>query len=214
MSKLTPSRSPVFFCFCGPTASGKSTISRELLKLDSKLQLSISTTTRAPRPGEKDGEHYFFVSEEEFNRRIANRLFMEHAMFSMHYYGTEKRNIELAEHSGRDLLLDIDLQGVKEFKRLYPAQTVTTFVFPPSFADLKMRLVNRASDSKEQIKNRLEVAQGEIELLSMPGFSDYFLLNDQLEEAVKLAQSIVSAERIRMTRFNMNSLKGILKTSD
>ena len=139
---------------------------------------------------------------------------MEHAMFSMHYYGTEKRNIELAEQSGKDLLLDIDLQGVKEFKRLYPAQTVTTFVFPPSFVDLKKRLVNRASDSSEQIKNRLEVAEGEIELLSMPGFSDYFLVNDQLEEAVMQAQSIVSAERIRMARFNPESLKEILKARE
>lgn len=192
----------ILFCFAGPTASGKSTISKALAAEDSTLKLSISTTTRQPRAGEQDGREYFFVTPEEFEQRIKAGLFLEHAEFSGNRYGTEKRNIELAFADGRDLLLDIDVQGVQQLKTLYPAQTVTVFVTPPSMAELLARLSKRGSETADQTRLRLETAQKEIALLGSQGFSDYLIVNDALADALVAARNIVNAERLRFSRKN------------
>jgi guanylate kinase len=201
----------LFFCFAGPTASGKSTISRRLVDQDPELLLSISTTTRKPRTGEVDGKHYYFVDETEFERRIQQQLFLEHAEFSGHRYGTELRNLERARNERRDMLLDIEVQGVVQLKKLLGKQVITTFVFPPSFKELEKRLRARASESEEQIQRRLEVAHQEVAQLAAPGFSDYFLLNEDLASAVSLARSIIQVSRSRLDLLDFAQLSKLLK---
>jgi len=193
-------REAILFCFCGPAASGKSTICRELLALDEKLRLSISTTTRAPRGEEVDGEDYFFVTPAEFQKRISAGKFLEHAVFNEKHYGTEIANLEQAEAEGSDLLLDIDVQGAESLKKLYPGRTVVIFVFPPSFSVLEERFRSRGTEDEAKIQARLKIAQQEIEKLRSPGFSDYYLENDDLRNALKNAQAITAAERCRFSR--------------
>ena len=193
-------RSLIFFCLCGPGASGKSTISRQLVASDPTLKLSISTTTRAPRGNEQDGKEYHFVNEEEFERRVAASLFLEHASFGSRRYGTGEENLTDAVAAGQDLVLDIDVQGAAELKRLFGPQVVTVFVFPPSFAELESRFRARGTDSEARIEERLQLAEEEIRRLLAPGFSDYLLLNGVRAEALAHAQAIVSAERQRRSR--------------
>lgn len=204
-------RSPIFFCFSGPGGGGKSTVCRRLLGLDSSLRLSISTTSRQPRAEEVDEVHYFFVTREEFEDRLSAGCFLEHTEFGGNYYGTEKRNIELALSEHRDLLLDIEVEGVAQMKRLYGPQVVTTFVMPPSFAVLRQRLEQRGSDSEERIAQRLREAEREFAVLSNPAFSDYLLINDSLEECVKRAHSIISSERCRLSRCIEQSMQRLLR---
>ncbi len=193
-------RSLIFFCFCGPGASGKSTISRQLVASDPTLKLSISTTTRAPRGSEQNGREYHFVSEEQFQSLVDRSLFLEHATFGSRRYGTGEANLTEAVAAGQDLILDIDVQGAAELKRLFGPQVVTVFVFPPSFAELEFRFRARGTDSDERIEERLQLAEEEIRRLLAPGFSDYLLLNGELEVAFAHAQAIVSAERQRRAR--------------
>ena len=147
-----------------------------------------------------EGEDYFFVSEEEFKKRVADDCFIEHVVFSSNHYGTEKRNIDLAIEKGCDLLLDIDVQGVEQLKQLYPKRLVCIFVFPPSFDALVERLRARGTESEEQIESRLEIARKEIAKLREPSFSDYLVINDQLEASTSEVKSIVIAERNRLSR--------------
>ncbi len=195
-----PKHHPIFFCFCGPAASGKSTLCRELVRLDSRLRLSVSTTTRSPRGEEKDGIDYYFVSDAEFQNRIASGRFLEHAVFNGKRYGTELGNLESAESDGADLLLDIDVQGAEALKKLRPADTVVIFIFPPSMAVLEERFRARGTEDEEKIQARLQIARKEIETLRSPGFSDYYIENDDLQQAVKSSQAIVDAERCRFHR--------------
>ena len=188
----------LLFTLTGPIASGKSTIAKQLAKTDPSLFLSISTTTRTPRKGEVDGEDYFFVSEEEFQEKIKSGEFLEYAEFCGNHYGTELRNIELAGSKGKDLLLDIEVQGVEQLKLKHGENLICVFVFPVSFAEMKSRLVTRGKDSEEQIAKRLKRAEQEVEVLKDKDFSDYFLLNDKLELAVEQARTIVTAERLRL----------------
>jgi len=216
---MNAERRSILFCFCGPTASGKSTICRELLKRDALkvpsqphdgLRLSISTTTRKPREDEVESQDYYFVGEDEFQKRIEQGLFIEHAQFSGNHYGTERRNVDEALDQGFDLLLDIEVQGVQKLKYLFPDDVITTFVFPPSFEVLVERLRARAAEDEAQIKKRLETAKKEIEILSNTEFSQYLLLNNDLSKTVDLAQNIVSSERSRLGRFRAAYLDRIV----
>ena len=191
---------PILFAFCGPSASGKSTILRELAGQEPSLMLSISTTTRAPRGKETEGVDYYFVAEEEFEKRVANGLFLEHAAYGGCRYGTERRNIEDASRISADLLLDIDVQGAESLKKEFKNQLVVTFVFPPSFDELVKRLEARATEGPEAIKKRISIAEQEIEKLLSPGFSDYLLINDDLTESIHLARAIILAERMSLPR--------------
>ena len=195
-------RSPILFSFCSPAGGGKSTICGELSAADPLLRRSISTTTRKPRGAEVDGTDYFFVDQAEFDRRVDAGLFVEHARFGGSCYGTEVRNVELAEQSAADLLLAIDVQGAASLKQRFPAQAVTVCVFPPSAEILEERLRMRGTESDVRIRERLAIAQEELRILSTPGFSDYFLLNDELGKTVLLAQAIIAAERQRFSRFD------------
>ena len=197
---MKPEREMICFCFCGPTASGKTSLSRRLVEQSTDLRLSISTTTRAPRQGETDGKEYHFVSKAEFEKRIAAGAFIEHATFNTEHYGTEKRNIDDAIKGGYDVVLDIEVQGVGQLKKLFGPRVVTVFVFPSSMDELEKRLRERGTEDENKIQARLKIAQGEVQTLRSPGFSDYLLVNDKLESALERAQQIVAAERIRFSR--------------
>ena len=148
-NSLIVKQDPILFCFCAPTAAGKTTITKELVRRDPKLLLSLSTTTRKPRPNEVEGRDYFFVTPEIFQEKVSRGEFLEHAVFSSSSYGTTKDNIERARASGADLILDIDVQGAEQIRALFPAQLVVVFVFPPSFDELKARLAARGTEDEE-----------------------------------------------------------------
>lgn len=209
MSELV-NRQSILYCFCAPAGSGKSTISRAVVEADPKLVLSISTTTRSPRSGEEPGVHYYFVSESAFAQKVADGEFVEHAFFGSYRYGTEKRNIEAAAAAGCDLILDIDVQGVRALKQLYGEQVVTVFVFPPSFHALEERLRGRGTESAARQLERLRRAKEELEILRGEGFSDYLIVNDRLGDAIASAQAIVRAERLRYRRLSTSFLSKLL----
>lgn len=190
----------IIFCFSGPAGSGKSSICQRISKSIDHLRLSISTTTRPPRVGEIDGVDYYFVTREEFQRRVASGDFLEHAEYSGNMYGTEKRNVEAAFLEGSDLLFDIEVQGVEQVKQIYGSEVVTVFVCPPSLKVLEERIRKRGKDSEEQIQSRLKIAVEEMGILFGPTFSDYVLVNDLLDEVVGAAEAIVQAERVRLSR--------------
>lgn len=200
----------ILFCFCAPSGSGKTTICKELLTLDQNLGLSVSTTTRKPRQGEVDGKDYYFVSEEEFQKRLQADLFVEHNMYAGNFYGTEKKVVNDSIKNSQDLLFDIDVHGVENLKKYYPDRVVSIFVFPPSFKVLKERLDLRASEDPEKLKSRLNEIQNEISFLRKPGFSDYLLINDKLERSLQLAQSIITVERVRFKRFSASFVDKML----
>lgn len=204
-------RQQLIFCICGPTASGKSSICGEILKRVSGVQLSVSSTTRKPRANELNARDYFFLTQEEFSNRIKDNQFIEYAEYSGNLYGTEKRNITSAFKKKNDLILEIEVQGVQQIKKLYPRQTVTIFVFPPSYAELEARLRKRATDSEAQIKQRLEIVKSELEVLSSEGFSDYLVVNEFLDTALKNVQGIIEAERLRYGRQDSDFIKELLK---
>lgn len=202
-------REKIIFCICGPTASGKSSVREHIVKRVSSLQFSVSTTTRASRAGERNGEDYFFVSEQEFAKRLEQGKFLEHAQYSGHLYGTEIRNLELAQRNNHDLLLEIEVQGVEQIKKRFAEKVVTLFICPPSLRELEARLRSRATDAEDQIQSRLQIAKQELTTLTSPGFSDYFILNEHLDDALKTIQSVIFAERARFSRLAEESLSAI-----
>jgi guanylate kinase len=194
-------RESILFCLCGPSGVGKSTISLELLKGVPELVLSISATTRPPRAGEKEGIHYYYKTRSQFEEEIARNEFLEWAIYNDQYYGTPLRNLREAQVKGLDLLLDIDVQGAKALREKAPGQTVVIFISAPSFSELQQRLVARASDTLESQAKRLHRAQEEQRLLSQPEVSDYLVVNSELSLAVEACQRIISAERMRLSRY-------------
>lgn len=180
------------FVFSGPSASGKGTICRELLK-DPGTWLSVSLTTRAPREGEEHGVHYYFVTREEYDRTVEEDGFLEHAEIYGNCYGTPKRYALEHMAAGEDVILEIEMQGALQIKKAYP-EAVLIFVLPPSLKELRSRILKRGSESEEQIEARMKTTISEIELL--PEY-DYFLVNDDLEEAIGTARSIMKAEHCK-----------------
>ena len=180
------------FVFSGPSATGKGTICRELLK-DPDTWLSVSLTTRAPREGEEHGVHYYFVTREEFDRTVEEDGFLEHAEIYGNCYGTPKRYALEHMAAGEDVILEIEMQGALQIKKAYP-EAVLIFVLPPSLKELQNRIRKRGSESEEQIAARMKTTLSEIELL--PEY-DYFLVNDDLDEAIATARSIMKAEHCK-----------------
>ncbi len=211
---MASNHSLILFCFCGPAGSGKSTICQELVRTDPSLTLSVSTTTRAPRGAEQEGIDYFFVSEEEFASRVAAGRFIEYATFGGHRYGTEASGLKTVAASGRDVLLDIDVQGAQQLKKIFPGQTVTIFVFPPSYSELVSRLRARGTDTEARIAERLRIADLEIARLLEPGFSDYLLINSERSSALDSARVVIAAERQRLDRFDPRFVGAMVKKSD
>ena len=199
------------YIISAPSGSGKSTLVNELRKLISNLDFSISYTTRRPRGSEQNGREYFFVPIQDFEEMIARGEFLEHANVFGNYYGTAKRFLEQAEHAGRDLLLDIDVQGAAQVKRKIQ-NAVSIFILPPDKKTLEWRLRNRSLDTEEVIQRRLLTAAKEIENYQS---YDYILINDRLEESIDELKAIVLSERLRRSGAKLsNGDKRILATAE
>jgi guanylate kinase len=179
------------YIISAPSGSGKSTLVNQVRKIVPELKFSISYTTRLARTGEQNGREYYFVSRPEFEGMIRNDDFLEYADVFGNYYGTARRFLREAEEEGKDLLLDIDVQGAEQIKRKIP-EAVRIFVMPPNRQELEKRLRTRSLDAEEVIQRRLVTASREIENYDK---YDYILVNDRLEESIDALKSILLAER-------------------
>ena len=189
-------RKGILFIISAPSGSGKTTLCTRLVESVDSLYRSISMTTRAPRPGEKDGMDYIFIEKPEFIKRLTKDEFFEWAKVFGEHYGTPKKHIMHMLKRGSDVLLSIDVQGAMKIKRL-KLDAVYIFILPPSIAMLKERLVNRSTDSKEAIRGRLRIAKKEI---ASSQKYDYVIVNNRLEPALDNLRAIIIAERCRVTR--------------
>ena len=187
-----PSHKPLVYIISAPSGSGKSTLVNELLKSVSDLEFSISYTTRAPRGSETNGRQYYFVTRTEFEQMIRDGAFLEHAEVFGNYYGTARRFLHDAEQNGRDLLLDIDVQGAAQIQQKLPNAT-SIFILPPNRKTLEERLRKRREDREEVIQRRLITASREIENYDR---YNYILVNDHLEESIEILQAVVLSERL------------------
>ncbi|WP_353683366.1 guanylate kinase [Thermodesulfovibrio sp. 3907-1M] len=194
------------FVISAPSGTGKTTLCDRLLKALTDLKMSISHTTRKPRPGETDGVDYFFVDKETFEKMISNEEFIEWAEVYGNFYGTSKNVISQLMKQGYDILLDIDAQGAKSIKKLYP-ESILIFILPPSMEELERRLLQRNED-KDTIKKRLSKAEEEI---SQYKFYDYIVINDNIEEALNDLLCIVCAERLKTKRIKHDEIEKIFK---
>ena len=190
-------RRGLMFILSSPSGAGKTTISRMLLDADPAIKLSVSVTTRPPRPGEVDGVHYYFVDDAEFDRLVEEDDFYEWAHVFGYRYGTPKGHIRNALKEGQDFLFDIDWQGTQQLKQKDDQDVVTVFILPPSLAELRKRLESRAQDSSEVIESRMERARGEI---SHWAEYDYVVVNDDVDACFAKVQEVLDAERMRRTR--------------
>ncbi len=188
-------RKPVVYIISAPSGSGKSTLVNEILKSVTDLEFSISYTTRPPRGSEIDGRQYYFISRPEFEQMIRDNKFLEYAEVFGNYYGTAKCFLEEAEQKGRDLLLDIDVQGAEQIQRKLPDAT-SIFILPPDRKTLEERLRKRSEDREEVIQRRLQTATREIENYER---YNYILVNDQLDESINCLRAIVRGERLLRT---------------
>ena len=180
-----------------PSGAGKTSISRQLLSADKDIALSISSTTRARRPGEVEGKDYHFVSEMDFKQRINEGYFLEHAQVFDNYYGTPRHLVEERLSAGTDVLFDIDWQGTQQLAQAARADLVSVFILPPSVAELERRLLTRAQDTAEVVAKRM--AKSADEMSHYPEY-DYVVVNYDLEKSVQAVSAILAAERLRRTR--------------
>ncbi len=171
----------------GFSGAGKGSIMRELLKSHPEYALSVSVTTRKPRPGEVDGKDYFFLSQEEFDRLVEEDGLLEHAGYVDHCYGTPRAYVEKAMAEGKDVLLEIEVQGARQVKEKR-SDAILLFVTPPSAGELEQRLVGRGTETPEVIKERMQRAAKEAQEMS---WYDYLIVNDNLEEAVELVHRTI-----------------------
>ena len=180
-----------------PSGAGKTTLSRQLLDNDKQIQLSVSATTRARRPGEKDGVDYRFVDTATFSGMIQRGEFLEHARVFDHYYGTPRAPVEAALNGGRDVLFDIDWQGTQQLQEKGRDDLVTVFILPPSTRDLEKRLLTRAQDSKDVVAQRMAKAADE---MSHYAEYDYTIINRDIATSLNQLKSILTAERLKRER--------------
>lgn len=180
-----------------PSGGGKSTIARALLERDGGLSLSVSVTTRPPRPGEEDGVHYFFRTPEQFEAMAAKGELLEHARVFDNCYGTPRAPVEAALGEGRDVLFDIDWQGNRQLTANARDDVVSVFILPPSMAELERRLRLRAQDSEDTVRRRMAEAAEEIGHWAE---YDYVIVNTDLEESIAAVQAILRAERLKRVR--------------
>ena len=194
MSTPAPSAAETtLFIVAAPSGAGKSSLVNALLELEPAISLSISHTTRPPRPGEEYGRHYYFVERADFEREVAEGVFLEHAEVHGNLYGTSRSTVQALFAQGRDVLLEIDWQGARQIRQAKP-DCVGVFILPPSRAELERRLRGRGSDSEEVIEKRLFNSREEI---AHAHEFDYIVVNDRFEDALADLRSIVRAVRRR-----------------
>jgi guanylate kinase len=197
MTSKQISRRGLLFVMSSPSGAGKTTLSRKLLAADSNIAMSVSVTTRKPRPGEVDGKDYHFISQERFDEMVQQNALLEYATVFGNSYGTPRKPVEDALHQGRDVLFDIDWQGTQQLAQALPEDLVRLFILPPTPDTLRQRLINRAQDSSTVIAKRMAEAAREIS--HWPEY-DYVIVNDALEVAHQQVMSILMAERLRRRR--------------
>ena len=181
---------PKVFVITGPSGVGKGTLIRGLLERVPELELSVSATTRSPRPGEENGVDYHFLTPEQFEAHVAAGDFVEHATYSGNRYGTLRAELERRLQTGAGVVLEIEVQGARQVRAAMP-EAVAVFIAPPSREALRARLVGRGTDSAEQVDARLQTAERELE--AQPEFR-HVVVNDRLEEATDALVSIIRAE--------------------
>ena len=191
------SRRGLLLILSSPSGAGKTTLSRAILERDAGIELSVSVTTRPPRPGEVDGEDYTFIEEPAFQRMIDEGSLLEHARVFGNYYGTPRDAAERAVAAGRDVLFDVDWQGTQQLKENAREDVASIFVLPPSMAALEDRLRRRAQDSDDEVARRMSEAEAE---MSHWAEYDYVIVNREIEESVGAVQTILAAERLRRER--------------
>ena len=184
----------------GPSGSGKSSLCKAVCEAYDFAHLSISTTTRAPRSGEREGEDYFFASKEQFRAAIDSGDFLEWAQVHDNFYGTSKSRVIEALEAGRTVLFDIDVQGQAAISALFPKETTSVFVTTPDIAVLRQRLAGRGTDSEEVIEKRLINALSEMNQLDR---YDYLLVNDDYDDSLEVLKAMVLASRYKVSRVSL-----------
>ena len=184
----------------GPSGAGKGTICKALLNKNDEIKLSVSATTRKPRNGEVHGVNYFFIEKEEFTKMIENGEFLEYAQIYDNFYGTPKSAIIECLEKGQDVILEIEMQGARQIKEVYP-EGVFIFVLPPSLEELKSRIVGRGTETVEEIEKRFSCAFEEINQIVN---YDYFIINEDIEKSVNYVEAIISAEKNKVTIYKNN----------
>ncbi|MDY3959246.1 guanylate kinase [Romboutsia timonensis] len=184
----------------GPSGAGKGTICKALLNKNDQIKLSVSATTRKPRNGEVHGVNYFFIEKEEFTKMIENGEFLEYAQIYDNFYGTPKAAIIECLEKGQDVILEIEMQGARQIKEVYP-EGVFIFVLPPSLEELKSRIVGRGTETQEEIEKRFSCAFEEINQIVN---YDYFIVNEDIEKSVSGVEAIICAEKNKVTRYKNN----------
>jgi len=193
----------------GPSGAGKGTICKSFMDRNKDVSVSVSATTRAPRKGEVDGVNYHFVSKEKFEEKIKSNDFLEYANVYDNYYGTPKSNVEEILESGRNVILEIDIQGALKVKE-NTEEGIFIFILPPSMQELKDRIIKRGSETKESLMKRFKSAYKEINFISK---YNYAVVNDKVDIAVEKLEAIISAEKCRVDRIKdsiLDSKEGII----
>ena len=202
------SSSGMLIILSGPSGSGKGTIIRKLLQERSDTVLSISATTRSPRPGEEDGVHYYFKSRQEFEELIQKNMLLEYAEYNGNYYGTPEEPIRQWLNEGKNVILEIEVQGAEKVMD-YRSDIVSIFITIPSMKELERRLRDRGTETEEKIKGRMTVARRELKRAFR---YDYVVLNDEVDLAVKRIHTIIDAEKMRYSRME-NMVLEVLKNA-
>lgn len=192
----------VLIVISGPSGAGKGTICKELIEKHDNIYISVSATTRSPRAGEVDGVNYYFLTQDEFKEKVSNNGFIEYANVHGNYYGTPKLNVEKMLNEGKDVILEIDIQGALQVKENFE-EGVFIFILPPSMEELKRRIIKRGSETEESLMTRFKNAYKEINYVSK---YNYAVVNDTLDLAVSKVEAIINAERCRVDRIKDNTI--------
>ena len=183
----------------GPSGAGKGTICKVLMNRNNDLKLSVSATTRQPRNGEVEGENYYFLTHEKFNDMISKNEFLEYAQTYSNFYGTPKGPVMESLEKGQDVVLEIEMQGARQVKQIYP-EAILIFVLPPSLNELESRLSSRGTETKEQMQERLSCAFEEIKQIKDYNYFIFNETNREVEAAIEI-ENIISAEKNKSARY-------------
>ena len=192
----------------GPSGVGKGTVVKEIVK-DQKYALSVSVTTRNPREGEIDGVNYFFTTKEDFLRRIENNLMLEYAQYNGNFYGTPKDYVEQTVAQGKNIILEIEVQGVEQVKKLIP-EAVSIFIMPDKSGVIEHRLRKRGTEDEQTIQNRLKIALDEMKQAHK---YDYIVINGELERCIEDIKSVINAEQYKKDNM-LDFVKGVLENDE